>query len=182
MGREPALSKRLKRPPPLLAALARSQRSGFATSELSGTLSHCSLTQHLEIASTRTFDIAEPSQVQAFWFAEPETRPRVVPAQDRVEAIRFSVLHAKRSDRSRVEPLQFLLLMIARWMTRDHQRVTEYLLAENAVLREQFRGRRIIYTDAQRRRRSLSRRTTASVARQQAHRANERQRRQQRPC
>jgi hypothetical protein len=37
-------------------------------------------------------------------------------------------------------------------MTRDHQRVTEYLLAENAVLREQLRGRRIRYTDAQRRR------------------------------
>jgi hypothetical protein len=37
-------------------------------------------------------------------------------------------------------------------MTRDNQRVTEYLLAENAVLREQLRGRHIIYTDAQRRR------------------------------
>ena len=37
-------------------------------------------------------------------------------------------------------------------MTRDHQRVTEYLLAENTVLREQLRGRRIRYTDAQRRR------------------------------
>jgi hypothetical protein len=30
-------------------------------------------------------------------------------------------------------PLQFLLLAIAGWMTRDHQSVTEYLLAENAV-------------------------------------------------
>ena len=49
-------------------------------------------------------------------------------------------------------PLQFLLLTIAGWMTRDQQRVTEYLLAENAVLREQLRGRRIRYTDAQRRR------------------------------
>jgi hypothetical protein len=46
----------------------------------------------------------------------------------------------------------FVLLTIAGWMTRDHQRVTEYLLAENAVLREQLRGRRIIYTDGQRRR------------------------------
>ena len=35
-------------------------------------------------------------------------------------------------------------------MTRDHQRVTDYLLAESAVLREQLRGRRIRYTDAQR--------------------------------
>jgi len=49
-------------------------------------------------------------------------------------------------------PLQFLLLTISGSMTRDHQRVTEYLLAENAVLREQLRGRRILYTDGQRRR------------------------------
>jgi transcription initiation factor TFIIIB Brf1 subunit/transcription initiation factor TFIIB len=49
-------------------------------------------------------------------------------------------------------PLQFLLLTIAGWMTRDHQRVTEYLVTENALLREQLRGRRILYTDAQRRR------------------------------
>jgi hypothetical protein len=31
-------------------------------------------------------------------------------------------------------PLHFLLLTVAGWMTRDSQRVTEYLLAENAVL------------------------------------------------
>ena len=31
-------------------------------------------------------------------------------------------------------PLQFLLLTVAGWMTRDHQRITEYLLAENAVV------------------------------------------------
>lgn len=49
-------------------------------------------------------------------------------------------------------PLQFLLLTLAGWMTRDQQRVTEYLLAENAALREQLRGRRLRYTDAQRRR------------------------------
>jgi hypothetical protein len=49
-------------------------------------------------------------------------------------------------------PLQVLLLTVAGWMTRDSQRVTHYLLAENAVLREQLRGRRVCYTDAQRRR------------------------------
>lgn len=49
-------------------------------------------------------------------------------------------------------PVQFLLITIAGWMTRDHQKVTEYLLAENAVLREHLRGRRIVYTDGQRRR------------------------------
>jgi hypothetical protein len=40
-------------------------------------------------------------------------------------------------------PLQFLLLTLAGWMTRDQHRVTEYLLAENAVLRQQLGGRRI---------------------------------------
>jgi putative transposase len=49
-------------------------------------------------------------------------------------------------------PLQFLLLTLAGWMTRDQHRVTEYLLAENAVLRQQLVGRRIRYTNAQRRR------------------------------
>jgi transcription initiation factor TFIIIB Brf1 subunit/transcription initiation factor TFIIB len=48
-------------------------------------------------------------------------------------------------------PLQFLLITIAGWMTRDPQKkVTAYLSAENAVLREQLRGRRI--ADSQRRR------------------------------
>jgi hypothetical protein len=37
-------------------------------------------------------------------------------------------------------------------MTRDQRLVTEYLLAENAVLRQQLGDKRIPYTDAQRRR------------------------------
>jgi hypothetical protein len=49
-------------------------------------------------------------------------------------------------------PLQFLLLTVESWMTRDQRLVTEYLLAENAVLRQQLGGKRISYTDAQRRR------------------------------
>ena len=53
-------------------------------------------------------------------------------------------------------PLQFLLLTVAGWMTRDQRRVTEYLLAENKVLRQQLRGQRIRYTDAQRRRLALA--------------------------
>jgi hypothetical protein len=48
-------------------------------------------------------------------------------------------------------PLQFLMLTLAGWMTRDQQRVTDYLLAENAVLRQQLGGKRIPCTDAQRR-------------------------------
>jgi putative transposase len=53
-------------------------------------------------------------------------------------------------------PLQFLLLTVAGWMTRDQRLVTEYLLAENKVLRQQLRGRRIRYTDAQRRRLAMA--------------------------
>jgi putative transposase len=49
-------------------------------------------------------------------------------------------------------PLQFLLLTLAGWMTRDQRRLTDYLLAENRVLREQLRGRHIRFTDVQRRR------------------------------
>ena len=48
-------------------------------------------------------------------------------------------------------PLQFLLLTIAGWMTRDQQKVVAYLLAENEVLRAQIRGKRIRFSDAQRR-------------------------------
>jgi hypothetical protein len=33
-------------------------------------------------------------------------------------------------------PLQFLLWTVAGWMTRDQRAVTEYLFAENAVLRQ----------------------------------------------
>jgi hypothetical protein len=53
-------------------------------------------------------------------------------------------------------PLHLLLLTVAGWMTRDSQRVTHYLLAENAVLGEQLRGRRVCYTDAQRRRLAIA--------------------------
>jgi hypothetical protein len=37
--------------------------------------------------------------------------------------------------------LQFVLLTVAGWMARDQRLVTEYLLAENIVLREQVCGR-----------------------------------------
>jgi hypothetical protein len=48
-------------------------------------------------------------------------------------------------------PLKLVLLTVAGWMPRNQNAVTEYLIAENAVLREQLRGHRIRYTDAQRR-------------------------------
>jgi len=48
--------------------------------------------------------------------------------------------------------LQFLLLVFAGWVNRRQQYVIEYLHEENRVLREQLGGRRIRFTDVQRRR------------------------------
>lgn len=47
--------------------------------------------------------------------------------------------------------LHFLLFTIAGWMGRGQRAAIEYLLAENRVLREHLRGRRLRFTDAQRR-------------------------------
>jgi hypothetical protein len=59
-----------------------------------------------------------------------------VPAEDRIETIDFSpVTPSATIGVMSSLPLQFLLLTITGWMTRDHQRVTEYLVTENAVLR-----------------------------------------------
>ena len=49
-------------------------------------------------------------------------------------------------------PLQFLLLLFAGWVNRRQQAVIDYLIEENRVLREQLRGRRMWFTDDQRRR------------------------------
>jgi len=48
--------------------------------------------------------------------------------------------------------LQFLLLTFAGWVNRRQQKVIDYLLEENRVLREQLRGRRLWLNDNQRRR------------------------------
>ena len=49
-------------------------------------------------------------------------------------------------------PLRTLLLTVAGWMNREQQRVIEYLVEENRVLREQIGSRRLRLTDGQRRR------------------------------
>ncbi len=49
-------------------------------------------------------------------------------------------------------PIQFLLFMLAGWVNRQQQEAMEYLKAENVALREQLGGKRIRFTDAQRRR------------------------------
>ena len=48
--------------------------------------------------------------------------------------------------------LQFLVLIFAGWVNRSQQDVIEYLHEENRVLREQLRGKRLLFTDRQRRR------------------------------
>jgi hypothetical protein len=50
------------------------------------------------------------------------------------------------------QPLQFLLLLFAGWVNRRQLDIIDYLKAENRVLREQLSGRRLRFTDDQRRR------------------------------
>lgn len=49
-------------------------------------------------------------------------------------------------------PLRFLALLIAGWASRHQHEMIEYLQAENSVLRHQLGGKRVLFTDAQRRR------------------------------
>ncbi len=48
--------------------------------------------------------------------------------------------------------LQFLMLTFAGWVNRTQQNVIEYLQEENRVLRKQLGGKRLRFTDRQRRR------------------------------
>jgi len=50
------------------------------------------------------------------------------------------------------EPLQFLLMVMAGWVNRRQLEIMDYLKEENRVLREQLGGRRLKFTDDQRRR------------------------------
>ncbi len=49
-------------------------------------------------------------------------------------------------------PLQFLMLIFAGWVNRHQQDVIEYLQEENRALREHLGGKRLRFTDRQRRR------------------------------
>jgi hypothetical protein len=51
-----------------------------------------------------------------------------------------------------LDPFQFLVLAISGWISRRQLRITDYLRAENRVLREQLEGRRLRFNDDQRRR------------------------------
>ena len=47
--------------------------------------------------------------------------------------------------------VQFLIVVIAAWLTRQQEGFIEYLKAENRMLKARLGGRRIILTDAERR-------------------------------
>jgi hypothetical protein len=48
-------------------------------------------------------------------------------------------------------PIQFLLFLLIGWVSRQQEEAIEYLKAENKALLEQLGGKRLRFTDAQRR-------------------------------
>lgn len=54
--------------------------------------------------------------------------------------------------RANLHALRFFLLIFAGWVNRHQQRVSEYLVEENRVLKEQMENRRVRLNDDQRRR------------------------------
>ncbi len=51
-----------------------------------------------------------------------------------------------------IQPLHLLVIALAGWLNRQQQGVIDYLVEENRVLKDQFEGQRLRFTDAQRRR------------------------------
>jgi hypothetical protein len=51
-----------------------------------------------------------------------------------------------------LDPFRFLLIAVAVWMNQHQLLVIDYLREENRILREQLGGRRLRFTDGQRRR------------------------------
>ena len=51
-----------------------------------------------------------------------------------------------------LQPWQLMLIILASWVNRQQQEVSEYLRTENAVLKEKLGKKRILLTDDQRRR------------------------------
>ena len=68
-----------------------------------------------------------------------------------------------------LDPFRFVLISIAGWMNQQQQQAIDYLREENRVLREQLGGRRLRFTDDQRRRlaaraKGLGRRALSQIA------------------
>ena len=51
-----------------------------------------------------------------------------------------------------IQPWQLLLITLASWLNQEQQQIIEYLQTENSILKEHLKGRRISYTDKERRR------------------------------
>jgi hypothetical protein len=51
-----------------------------------------------------------------------------------------------------LDPFRFLLIAVAGWMNQHQLLAIDYLREENRILREQLGGRRLRFTDDQRRR------------------------------
>jgi hypothetical protein len=51
-----------------------------------------------------------------------------------------------------LDPFRLLLISLAGWLNRQQQDIIDYLQEENRVLREQLRGKRVWFSDDQRRR------------------------------
>ena len=49
-----------------------------------------------------------------------------------------------------LQPVHLLVIALAGWINRDQQAVTDYLIEENRVLKNQLEGRRLRLTDEQR--------------------------------
>jgi len=68
-----------------------------------------------------------------------------------------------------IQPWTFLVVAVAGWIQRDQQAAIVYLLEENRVLKARLRGRKLRFTDDERRRlavkgKELGRRLLAEVA------------------
>lgn len=53
---------------------------------------------------------------------------------------------------TQIQPLQLLLMIFACWVNRHQQKVIDYLLEENRVLKDFHKGKRLRLNDDQRRR------------------------------
>ena len=68
-----------------------------------------------------------------------------------------------------IQPLTLLVVAVAGWIQRDQQAAIVYLLEENRVLKARLRGRKLRFTDDERRRlavkgKALGRKLLAEVA------------------
>ncbi len=58
-----------------------------------------------------------------------------------------------------LQPFYLLVIALAGWLNRHQQAVIDYPMEENRVLKNQLEGRRLRFTDAQRRRPAVKAKT-----------------------